>query len=261
MSELRNLERNMLEATSPIREGNVLVPPAVIINLEKDQDRYVDLIEHLSAWNIHHIKLHAVENISLPATSMSTAEISCSLSHAAAIRYMMLTSNKQYMNCKAWLIIEDDCRFLFNPRLAVMWALLNAPSDWSVISLGSYNKERPKLEHDSYKLYNKINWIPYGAHAYLVNPSHAARLLSIFSCCIMPVDTMLYEEFKSGRGFLIRPSVAYQEIYQSNVASWGIRNSAKKHADLFEEDLKLLLEEKKENNLELLPKDEDDQSQ
>lgn len=243
MSKFKNVERNLIDIGTLLSPNNSLIPSPVIINLDKDKDRYADISKHLSGFGIRHARLSAVSGISLPATGLTTGETSCSLSHAAALRYMILSDNQKHMSCKAWMILEDDCRFLVNPKIALAWILANAPQDWSLISLGSYNKDRPELKDDIYRLHTKINWVPYGSHAYIVNPTHAHRLMGLFSSCTAPVDHVLHAEFATGKGYLVRPSISYQELYPSNVADWGIRKSIKHHADLYEEDLKILREE------------------
>lgn len=243
-----NIERNIAEVSSPMTVGNYFVPPAVIINMEKDSVRLHDITKHLMSWGVNGIRLPAVENAKIPATNMSLGEIGCALSHAAALRYMSFADNRKYLGCKAWLILEDDCRFIMNPKMAVVWALANVPYDWSIISLGSYNKDRPPLKEKSYRLCTKFDWFPWGAHAYLVNPSHASRLMGSLSSCTAPVDHIFRTEFMTGKGFLLRPSIAYQEIYESNIADWGKRKSGKHHADLWEDDLKILVEEDEKND-------------
>jgi len=243
MSKFKNIERNLLEIGNLLSPDNRMVPPPVVINLDKDKDRHRDIDKHLSELKIRYSRLAALNGVTLPATGLTVGETSCSLSHAAAVRYMILADNQRYVNCKAWLILEDDCRFLVNPRMALAWILANVPPDWSIVSLGSYNKDRPDLKDGQYRLHTKFSWVPYGSHAYLVNPTHAHRILGLFSSCTAPVDHILHSEFASGKGYLIRPSISYQELYPSNVADWGVRKSVKHHADLHEDDLKILREE------------------
>lgn len=247
MKKFKNIERNILDVSSPLTKDNILFPPAVVINLDNDKQRMVDFSKHIGSWGIHAARLPAAENVKVPATSLSVAETSCSLSHASAIRYMMLADDRKYMKSKAWLILEDDCRFTMSPQMAVVWSLINVPNDWSVISLGSYNKDRPKLDDHFYRLHTKVDWFPFGAHAYLVNPAHSERLCGAFASCILPVDHVMRQEFETGKGYLLRPSVAYQEIYTSNIAEWGKRKSVKHHADLCEDELKILIEEDEGN--------------
>lgn len=241
--KFENVDRNIAEISSPLTPGNSFVPPAVIINMEKDKQRLQDITKHLMSWGVNGVRLSAVENVKIPATSMSPGEIGCAMSHAAALRYMLLADNQKHLNCKAWLILEDDCRFIMSPKMAVVWALANVPYDWSIISLGCYNKDRPQLKDKSYRLHTRFDWYPWGAHAYLVNPIHASRLMGALSSCTAPVDHIFRTEFATGKGFLLRPSIAYQEVYESNIASWGKRMSVKHHADLWEDDLKILAEE------------------
>lgn len=248
VSKFPNIERNILEVSSPLTQGNAAIPPAVIINMDKDKQRLDDIKEHFLMWGVHAARLPAIEGVNLPVTNMTTSEISCALSHASAMRYMMLADGHKYMHSKAWLIVEDDCRFVMNPKMAIVWALMNVPYDWSIISLGSYNKDRPPLKDKAYRLYTGFEWYPWGAHAYLVNPTHASRLMGALSSCTAPVDHIFRAEFKTGKGFLMRPSVAYQEIYESNIADWGKRKSVKHHADLWEDDLKILIEEDEKSN-------------
>ena len=219
--------------------------PPVIINLAKDVDRRDKMINHLKNFGIDSLVFPAVEKISIPA-AMQPGENACCLSHAAVLKCYQhqLDPNLERI---AWLVLEDDTRFVINPVNAIIWTLLNIRGDWSIISLGCYNGEAPAIEENEYRLITKTSWPHWGSHAYLVNPRHARRICLEMSSLQMPVDHILSTEIHEGRGFITRPSLTYQETFPSSLRDGQVKN-IKAITDLIIDDRDYLLSLESPNN-------------
>lgn len=213
-----------------------IIGPPIVINVKSDDKRMNALAFHLERWGISPLRLEAVTMCdSLPACSLTKYEINASLSHAAANRFC---SSSDRMLRPAWMILEDDCRFLEDPRDAIAWALKNLPKGWSVASLGCYSWEKPPLPNDGTRhLDHATNWEPYGAHSYLVSSAHGPRLVGAFASCVEPPDWVLLREMRAGRGYLARPSFTFQEEFPSHGTPNGEIRETRWAADLMPEDV------------------------
>lgn len=229
-----------------------LIDSPLVINLEKDTKRWEDICSHFSQWDILPERFPAVEGIKLPEISLPECmkehsyTVNLNLSHASALRYRTHKSQKPFC-----LILEDDCRFLENPTDLIFKIIKNLTSlnfDWSLISLGcfSYDWQAPKPplaqeQLNVYQLSQPNGWYPWGAHAYLINKKHAKRIIGEFASCIMPPDHILLSEYSKKTGFLLRPSMAYQEEYPSHANNGFSTIVTKSSADISEESkLKIL---------------------
>lgn len=207
----------------------------LVLNLKKDKRRWKDICYHLAQWNIFPERYESISDIKIPSLPdhMNKANACLDLTHAAASRHCLLNSQRNF-----WLVLEDDCRFVEDPRKVVLnaiWSLEITNQDWSVISLGSYSKyiDKLRLKPESYLthvLEKPRGWKPWGSHALLVNRRHALSLIQQWSSCMYPADHTLIREYEKGAGFLLRPSAAYQEEYTSKISK-GI-NPTKKNADV-----------------------------
>jgi len=218
--------------------GNAVIGPPLVINVASDTHRADDIYHHMSQWGVRPEMFPAVTGVSLPALPQSLREtkfaVNLNLSHAAASRHCLINTTGQ-----VWMVMEDDCRFLSDPRVVVANVLKAVQGvDWSVISLGRISHERqgprpqPPDGYDKLALVQPKGWYPWGSHAYIVNRKHAARLVSMWSGCFYPADHVLLHEYAAGTGFLLRPSVAYQEEYASYQCEGNGVNSSKRTADL-----------------------------
>lgn len=236
------MDKRFIKNTSEIQhlmqgKNKIMLPP-VIINLQKDVDRREKMFEHLKTFSIDGFIFPAVEKVSIPA-AMQPGENACCLSHAAVLKcyHQQLDPNCERI---AWLVLEDDARFVMNPVNAIVWTLLNIRSDWSIISLGCYNGDAPVIEKDEYSLVTKTSWPHWGSHAYLVNPKHARRIYLEMSALQGPVDHILTTEIHEGRGFITRPALTYQETFPSSLRDGQVKN-IKAISDMIVDDRDYLL--------------------
>lgn len=231
---MTNTEMQSFPLRKLLTEEDPLIGPPLVINLDKDKKRFEDLKEHLAQWDIVPERFSAVSDVVLPALPDCMKEykysVNLNMSHAAASRHRCLTSKRPY-----WLVLEDDCRFLEDPRIAIYECLLALnkaqKNDWSIISFGcfSYDKqgEKPKIEHPG--LCQPKGWHPWGTHSLLINRPHSPMLIGMWSSCFWPADHLLLNEYNAGRAFLRRPAVTYQEEYTSHT---GGKTETKRSADL-----------------------------
>jgi len=216
---------------------DLIIGPPIVINLSKDKDRWEDIVEHFAQWGIAPERFEAVSGVKLPAMRSRMKEYSASLnlSHAAVSRHCYLNTKKQF-----WLVLEDDCRFLEDPRKIVYEALKTITPqnpDWSIISLGctwysTNSPNRPPLKDGVVFYEQPFDWFPLTTHALLINRVHAVDIIGKWSACMNPVDWLLLDEYKIKRAYLRRPSAAYQEEYPSYFVDKKTLVPTKKHADL-----------------------------
>jgi hypothetical protein len=213
-----------------------IVGPPIVINTASDNIRMSSLALHLENWGITPLRLEAVTSCEkLPACALTKYEVNACLSHAAASRFCHASDRQPR---PAWLILEDDCRFLSDPREAVAWTLKNLPQKWSVASLGCYSWEKPSLPLNGMRhLDAAAGWEPYGAHSYLVSAQHGPRLIGSFASCVEPPDWVLMREMRAGRGYLVRPSFTFQDEFPSHGTPNGEIRETKWAADLLPEDV------------------------
>lgn len=223
-------------------ELNDILEVPLIINLDKDVKRWNDICDHLSQWNIVPERFSAVHGIKLPENSLNFSmkehgyTLNLNLSHSCASRYRLFYSNKPF-----WLIMEDDCRFTENPKSTILNIIAHLELkkiDWSVVSLGCFSYENQAKSPDipsEYMLTQPHNWFPWGTHAYIVNRKHAARLIAEWGGCFYPPDHTLLSEYNKKNGFLLRPSLAYQEEYASYACDGNSIMSTKNSADIPQE--------------------------
>lgn len=215
--------------------------PPIVINLDKDEKRWADMCEHLAQWNIVPERFSALSGYTLPSIPEHMKNpsylVSLNLTHAAVSRHCLLNTQR-----RMWLVLEDDCRFLEDPRNIVVNAtrtLQQAEVDWSVISFGCYSYDwqakRVEIDYSQSVLDQPVGWYPWGSHSYLVNRNHAYRLIGSWSTCISPPDHLLLNEYKAKNGYLVRPSATYQEEYKSYHAGGNSTTDTKRSADLPED--------------------------
>jgi len=237
-----------------LSEEDELVGPPLVISLEKDAERWSSIVTHLSKWNIKPEKFTAICDIDLPKKSLtlgmqefsSKVNVCTNLSHAGASRYRLFQSSHPF-----WLVLEDDCRFLEDPRnkiLSILGSLIESKIDWSIISLGSYctqsdidNNKRLTPDYSILTLEQPTSWFPYGAHSYLINRNYSEDLISKWSSCLRPCDNVLHLEYRNKKGYLLRPSLTYQEEYPSNRSLAGRIYATKKTADIHPDLVKKIL--------------------
>jgi hypothetical protein len=205
-----------------------IVGPPIVINTDDDVRRMEEIAVHLEDYRIPVIRIPAITNLSnLPACNLTRHQVNKNLSHGAANRFAHLFDDvKRPLS----LILEDDCRFLGNPRDAVAWVIENTSRNWSVVSLGCHSVSRPPLETTSRHFDPARDWQPDGSHSYLISAAHAMRLTGLISSCVETVNETLLREIRSGRGHLVRPSFTVQEEYVSYAT--GDRRSTRSNADV-----------------------------
>lgn len=228
----------LVEIKKLLTDEDPLLGPPLVINMAKDSHRLADIQDHMQYWGLRAARFEAVSGVSLPALGQHMQEakhvVSLNLSHAAASRHYLIEAQNPF-----WMVMEDDCRFLMDPRIIVANVLTSLRDvDWSIVSLGCISHEKhgrrppPSNGYDNFALEKPSGWFPWGLHAYIVNRKHAPRLVGMWSACFYPADHILLEEYRNGTGFLVRPSVSYQEEYASYQSGESGINESKRVADL-----------------------------
>lgn len=223
------------------------LPPGVfgpvVINLDRDTQRWSDLVDHLAQWGLVPQRLPAVEQLpggfTLPERR-TRFEACLSLSWVKAVRGF-LSESDPYL-----LVLEDDCRFLQDPAVLIDEALTTVGAiqpEWSVISLGGWRRPRiPRWDYSEVR-YDQPTWNLWGSHSVLINRLHAERLLPVYESCRFQTDGLLNDEYKKKLGFVRRPAGTYQHSYVSHRE--GRKVSTELYADLPEKTIKELFGSKK----------------
>lgn len=205
-------------------DGSVWV---AAINVNKDTERWNDLVQHLSKWNVEVQRIPALTE--LPAGFKMVAgrtkyESVLLLSLCKTIEEF-LSRSEPYL-----LVLEDDCRFLDDPEVLVREAIQAVPKPWSMISLGGFCDNLPNFDY-SKVVYVQPDFNLWGFHSVLVSRENAERLLCEYKKCSRPSDHVLNEEYRESKlGFVRRPCGTYQHSYVSHRT--GRKENTEFYADL-----------------------------
>ena len=222
MTQDRHLETLWTNDTAFTDDDRVFGRP-VVINVARDRERWADIAAHLSQWSICPERFEPVPPMTfagLPQTMKSPYVSSLALTHAAICRRFLLDSKSQFL-----LIMEDDCRFLMDPR-QVLHKIVGHLGDkpWTAISLGTYafehqGKRSPLPDTPGQLVLDQPqDWFPWGTHAYVVSRHRLEKFIGQLSSLLMPADHVLIEQFRKRESYLLRPSIAYQEEYGTYAA-------------------------------------------
>jgi hypothetical protein len=192
----------------------------VVINLDSDVNRMTELREHFTReWNLSVDRQSAytiseVSDKKFDAGRVKPYAYALCLSAAKAIDKFLQEDRSKYL-----LLLEDDCRFIENPRSVVKDAInfMSKNSNCKFISLGCYSMSKPKLLSPDVTYEQPTKWKPYGTHAVIINSMFAREYAEALINQQVPPDWILINDYRTSRqGYLRRPSAAYQEMYKSH---------------------------------------------
>jgi hypothetical protein len=113
------------------------------------------------------------------------------------------------------LILEDDCRFLQDPKVAVAEAIAACPTGWSVLSLGGWGMKIPPTDYCRV-FFDQPHWTLLGSHSVLVGRPHVEDLIQSLDGALLFFDMQLNLEYQKKRGYVRRPAITYQHEYVSH---------------------------------------------
>ena len=126
-------------------------------------------------------------------------EIACLLSHKKALQQI---AGKD----RPWVVLEDDV--LLSPDWPyVVRSLMARRDEWEFVRFFGDGKHATRLQRKLVPLgrnywLTRISTTPGGAHAYLISPSGARRILRCLHYTATPIDTLMGQPWKTGLGAL-----------------------------------------------------------
>ncbi|MHC0614071.1 glycosyltransferase family 25 protein [Komagataeibacter oboediens] len=126
-------------------------------------------------------------------------EIACLLSHKKALQQIAAKD-------RPWIVLEDDV--LLSPDWPyVVRALMQRRDEWEFVRFFGDAKHATRLQRKLVPLgrnywLTRISTTPGGAHAYLVSPSGARKILRCLHYTATPIDTLMGQPWKTGLGAL-----------------------------------------------------------
>ncbi len=209
------------------------LPRAFVINLESAADRRAVMVERLGAAGVPFSFFPAVDGRKTPVEDqpiydgpgrrakvghdMVGGEIGCLLSHRAVLETIASDGKGPA------LVFEDDV-LLADGFAEAVRALMARPDRWELVRfLGS-----PKVMGQAHRNLIPLaggRWLtrlmtqPGGAHAYLVSPAGARKLVAQLQRTPFPIDNLMGRPWRTGVANLtVRPGLARQdEAMESNI--------------------------------------------
>jgi hypothetical protein len=181
----------------------------VVINCDRDTQRWSDLCEHLATWDVTPSRFSAFTSTTRRKSPFVPRTSALMTLGVVEILKQFQKTDQPYV-----LVLEDDCRFLQDPRVAVSEAIAACPVGWSVLSLGSWG-QIPPTDY-SRVTYAQPLWLLLGAHSVLVSRQHVEGLIQSLDSSLPLFDIQLNEEYRKKRGYVRRPSITYQHEYVSH---------------------------------------------
>ena len=202
------------------------LPPAYVISLAGGADRRTLMTERLGAAGIAFSFFDAIDGRGFDVESQAVydgparrakyghgligGEIGCLLSHRAVLRIIAEADKGPA------LVFEDDV--VLSPDFAkVVSALMQRQDRWELVRFQGSKKvmgqrQRPILDLGGGYWMTRLWSTPGGAHAYLVSPSGARKLLRWLDRTPFPIDNLMGRPWKTGVGnFTVRPGMAVQD--------------------------------------------------
>lgn len=126
-------------------------------------------------------------------------EIACMLSHRKAMQRVAATD-------RPWIVLEDDV-VLSTDWSYVIHALMARRDEWEFVRFFGDGKHATRLQRRLVPLgrdywLTRMSTSPGGAHAYLITPSGARRILRCLRYTATPIDTLMGQPWKTGLGAL-----------------------------------------------------------
>ena len=202
-----------------------LLPPVVVISLPSALERRAVMTERLAALGLPFRWFDAIDARGTDVGAqpiydgrrrrlffgrdLTGGEIGCLLSHRAVIEQAAAGD-------RPLLVLEDDA-ILHEGTVAVLRALMADQSDWELVRfLGS-----PKVARSRQRRLRNLGggfWLtrllttPGGAHAYLIRPEGARKLLRRLARTAFPVDTLMGQSWRTGVANLtVQPGIAVSD--------------------------------------------------
>ncbi len=199
-----------------------------IISLNTASERRRTMTEKLNALGIDFQFFDAVDGRKFDVTShpnydrkkrllffgrdLKGGEIGCLVSHK-----LLLEKVAQFPDDEVAFILEDDA--ILNPNITrIIEKLITSPYPWELVRfLGSPKiatlRQRTVYQlDDTYRL-NRLATSPGEAHAYLIRPSGARKLIPHLQHCAFPIDALMGQPWQTGVDVLtVQPSLAVQDL-------------------------------------------------
>lgn len=162
---------------------------AILINLDKRQDRLERFDKQAKALGIDYERFQAIES--------SDPVLGCKLSHVAAL-----------MKCKgdSVFIFEDDAVFVDNFQEELKKSLAVLPDDWDMVYLGAHILQT-QVVNDRWRRSTECS----STHAYLVRASAIPRLVETAIAHKGHVDVAYSTLHKDLKAYIARPTLVSQE--------------------------------------------------
>src|SRR5271154_4548425 len=204
--------------------GPVSLPPAYVISLAGASERRALMTTRLGEAGIAFEFFDAVDGRGFDVESQPIydrrarlakfghgligGEIGCLLSHRAVLRKIAEGGTA--------LVFEDDV--ILNPDIGrVVAALMRRQDRWELVRFLGAPKVMRQTQRRILSLgegywMTRLRSMPGAAHAYLVNPSGARKLLRYLDRTPYPIDMLMGRPWKTGVGnFTVRPGLAIQD--------------------------------------------------
>jgi len=152
-----------------------------VINLEKDNRRFQNIIVELNNVGIHNVfKYNAINGKTIdiskykkyldPITNIYTiGAIGCGLSHILLAEYLYYNDpNDIVMICEDDIVTNDK----FNTKLEIENCIRTAPENWDIILLSYYTSQFSDTNH------KKINLFDWGTQCYLISKSGMKKMMN-----------------------------------------------------------------------------------
>lgn len=198
-----------------------------IINLDRREDRWKAISNHLNELNCHHFqRVTAVDGLNepqelakkvvvndqlskYPLTLQQRGALGCLKSHLKALKQASLF----FGTIDKALILEDDCFFISNASKVLEKSLAELPSQWQYLMLGAVYGTAPGFLSNKKNLVRVYN--ASAAHAYMVNKDSCQRLIKriekiLKSKTIFPVDEIFIKLQHEEKWYATNPLIAGQ---------------------------------------------------
>jgi len=168
---------------------------AILINLDKRQDRLEQFDTQAKALGIDYERFQAIES--------TDPVLGCKLSHIAAL-----------MKCKgdSVFIFEDDSRFVDNFQEELERSLAVLPDDWDMVYLGAHLLKSESV-NDRWRRSLECS----STHAYLVKAHLIPKLVETALAHKGHVDVAFSELHKDLKVYAAKPTLVYQEAGYSDI--------------------------------------------
>ena len=168
---------------------------AILINLDKRQDRLERFDAQAKALGIKYERFQAIES--------TDPVLGCKLSHIAAL-----------MKCEgdSIFIFEDDCAFVDNFQEELEKSLAVLPDDWDMVYLGAHLLQSERV-NDRWRRSLESS----STHAYLVKAHLIPKLVEVALAHKGHIDVAFSGLHKDIKAYAARPTLVSQEPGYSDI--------------------------------------------